>query len=393
MSTVTNNPLHMLEAHFKGRLEAGVNTSSVDELVSYIGKFIKEGATWVNEGVKHEFSPQMILEAAKNAFMAKQGKTEDAQQKALLMKGLNTLEKAFADKNLANVLQLSLEASAESYGIIRDSLIEIHSRVSQDKEGSPSVEQQRSLMQGLINQAEIAAHNYETKTTDPEIFARELSKSLNENISKLTHGGVKAMKESIDSLGLAVNSFALFEALPNSQNISGHLKYGDQVNGKAYEAEFKQGDFHSIKLGERKEVFNIFQDIVANYEANISSGKMTEEQALAQAHSKLLPQLGSLKDEQIAYFKHLSSQYTELKTKQPDEWLSHLTQSLPGLVLPSIMGAVIAYVFGLSAELGAIGFAALSFLSGQSSSDQITTAKPPRRGTYEASDKLATAAA
>lgn len=389
MATVTNNPLQLLQTHFEKRLEAGVNASSVNELVSYVGKFIQKGASWVQDDVKHEFSPQMVLLAARNAFLAKQDKAE-AAQKGILGQGLSTLEKAFADKNLANVLKLSLETSAESYGVIQKSLVGIYGKVEHAVKGSPTLDEQQALIQQSINRAEIKAHNYETKMVDPKIFAQELSQLLEKNVSQLTKEGVAAMKGSIDSLGLAVNAFGLFEALPNSQNISGHLKYNQPSEGEALEAEFKQGKFGKIDLEDRKTVLNIFEDIVAAYESNINSGKMTEDKALALAHSQLLPKLGALNDKQIAYFKQLSSQYTELKAKQPSEWLSHLTSSLPGLVMPGIIGAVIACIFGFSGGLGAIGLAALSFLGGQPES-RATSEPPQPRKIYDAVDDLSRA--
>lgn len=331
-----------LEKAFIDHIGDDVSQASLNSLVDFIGNTIRLGHVQYNNGEQIACAPATVLAAAKNAFEALSN-VEGSQD--LINSTKTNLDKAYAETHGARILQASLKSSEPLLNEIVTQLAKVNAT---GENSNPN------LLQNLVAQAEISAGD------DVKLFGEHLGALLKEESANLTEDDVKQAMDAIDTLKLEVSAYAAFETAPELKDVVRFLGEQEGVTTKEMEVTDKK----------------VVVDLIKEAQKTIESAGPSQEGQRVNAKTKLTRELGKLSDKQKLYFKELTGKYTELKASEPSEWITKITESLPGLVVPGIIGVMIASIFGFSGGAGAMLAAAVSFLGGSMSPEK---AKPPEK--------------
>jgi hypothetical protein len=370
------------QKRFEARMPKAINKASMARLLDGLTGVIRTQNFNDGEGVSVNISAGSALSVARSVFEARMAKlADDSQEKTQLKEALSLLNKAFANLgDKAEALEITLKASDEVLGGLEQALTKFMPTKSKNK---PEQAEELKLINQLIKDAEFYSIDSSTTKLDVNKFQSFLTKSLKENSAMLSNETKIKVLEQIKDTRLFASAFSSFGVLPQLMNASKTL-LPDEEN-KDLAEQLAQGKFSSIELKDREAVTELLKETVDAYGENCKT--MDPEAALKKAlgETKLSNKLDALNDNQKIFFNHLVSKYQDLKASEPNEWVAKLTESLPSLIVPGIIGAIFAYVFGFSANLGAVGAAAMSFLgslnndSSPAAIQQVQTKQAPPR--------------
>jgi hypothetical protein len=334
-----------LKTAFINHVGSRSNQTSLNSLLDYIGNLTKladAGKLTIGDAEKTPCAPETVLAAARNTFIALREKP-GANTEAIAAAEAR-LDKAFAKQFPAKLLQASLKASEPFYDTLLKALtIEVS-----------GTNENPGLIANLVKQAEATAGD------NLDAFGNNLRELLDENKTQLSNLDIDAVKSDIEVLRLESSAYFGLEARPELMSVEKHLAIAEGTSTEC------------LELKDKKAVVNLILEARKSID---SSSEDKRGQAIAKEQATLVQKLSDMSDSQRLYFRELTSRYKDLKASEPNQWIAKLTESLPNLIVPSIIGAVFAYVFGFSANLGAMGAAAMSILGSLASDSGASDAQ------------------
>lgn len=353
MTPATQTPIQIrdgLQDVLKAKLERGVSATNLTDILNHIGKWIQYGVQ-DKDGNRYEASVSTILSATRNAFMAKMGlQEEDSSEHTLLKTSLERIEKAFSGEERSQSLSLALNMAIKPLDQITETLNSLEGLPAESK---LTKDEQNALIQKLIIDAEL----------DPENFVEGLTESLNKEKANLSQEGVRAIIEATQTLKAHASLFTSFDTTGGFVKFADTVAFQDDTQGQKYLKLFSEGKFEgNISAEDQEAVAKVLKDVQETYEKNVES--KGEAKAASDARDLLIKNFAKLNDAQRAYFKHVAGTYTKLKESEPSEILTKLMKSIPNIVVPGVIGAVIAAIFGFSSTVGVGAAIAVSLLGG-----------------------------
>lgn len=148
------------------------------------------------------------------------------------------------------------------------------------------------------------------------------------------------------------------------------LKEGDKSTFDKLMNSFKNGDYSALSADEKAKVLDLISHISENAGKESIALELKKE---------------GLSFNEKAYYEHLRKEASEISNNGSSvaDLISNLTNKLPDLLMPAIIGAVIGYLMGGMEMMGAFGAGAISLLGsstgdiGSELNDQKPRTVPP----------------
>ena len=327
-----------------------LDDQSVREFVKYIGVIIRQ------DGKPVVLDPGVVREQAQSVFLARLQltmNTEDVQGKALnqsFMRLMNEDEQALRySKQKISFAGLDYRDQVGLNKALTTKLRTIRDKANAEI-GDPGRE--GKLVENIVAAALNEAITLDSRNGnrivefDQPKYESSLNTLLDANITKLSQATVDKIIVQQDEAGFRATAFAAIHelgSLANVDKISG-------ANDSIIEA-LEQGKYETVTDADKVEVNQFLIGLLKKQD----EGRLNLAEELAN-----LP-FGN--ESQKSYLQHLLQEYRKTDSAGND-LARRIADSIPGMIAPSLIGALVGWIFGGNIGLGMIGAVVLNVLSG-----------------------------
>lgn len=323
-----------------------LDESSIRQFVGYVGKLIEQ------DGKPLVTDPKVILDEARSVFLAKLSllNDDDAKKKELggyFENRMNEEKHALKySKQKISFAGLDQRIQVNLNKALTDKLRSIYAN-ARDGEADSGREEKivSNIVAAALNEASTLDSNGNIVQFSEKKYAESLNKLLDANINELSKSTVGSILEKQDEAGYQATAFPLIGEIAGLASV-GAIDGADEGLVSKLEA----GNYNAVSDNDKQAVNQFLLKLMKlSHE-----GRLNLEEEMQNL---------SLDKNQASYLQYLLKQYRKTNDAGAD-FAKRIAESIPGMIAPGLIGALIGWIFGGNTGLGAIGAVIINALGG-----------------------------